>query len=190
MCSISGIQGLKPTIEIIKYTKKIAIANKEAIVCGWDLITKNLNKYKTKFIPVDSEHFSIWYALQGIEKNLIDHAIHIENLLYKHYLKSNETEQHYNNFYNKVSSIYKRIPKEDNFKFNITNAKGFIFIIGTPLILAHVEPLVSLLKQKSQSFNKEKNISVVVLVGSCNKFEKVFLDLGVNVIFFNDKLLY
>ena len=72
MCSISGIQGLKPTIEIIKYTKKIAIANKEAIVCGWDLIEKNLNKYKTKFIPVDSEHFSIWYALQGIEKNLIE----------------------------------------------------------------------------------------------------------------------
>ena len=72
MCSISGIQGLKPTIEIIKYTKKIAIANKEAIVCGWDLIEKNLNKYKTKFIPVDSEHFSIWYALQGIEKKLIE----------------------------------------------------------------------------------------------------------------------
>ena len=72
MCSILGIQGLKPTIEIIKYTKKIAIANKEAIVCGWDLIEKNLSKYKTKFIPVDSEHFSIWYALQGIEKKLIE----------------------------------------------------------------------------------------------------------------------
>ena len=72
MSSISGIQGLKPTIEIIKYTKKIAIANKEAIICGWDLIEKRLNKYKTKFIPVDSEHFSIWYALQDIEKNLIE----------------------------------------------------------------------------------------------------------------------
>ena len=32
MSSISGIQGLKPTVEIIKYTKKIAIANKEAII--------------------------------------------------------------------------------------------------------------------------------------------------------------
>ena len=72
MSSISGIQGLKPTIEIIKYTKKIAIANKEAIICGWDLIEQRLNKYKTKFIPVDSEHFSIWYALQEIEKNLIE----------------------------------------------------------------------------------------------------------------------
>ena len=72
MCSISGIQGLKPTIEIIRYTKTLAIANKEAIVCGWNLIEKSLNKHKTKFIPVDSEHFSIWYALQGIEKNLIE----------------------------------------------------------------------------------------------------------------------
>ena len=72
MSSISGIQGLKPTIEIIKYTKKIAIANKEAIICGWDLIEKKLNKYKTKFVPVDSEHFSIWYALQDIEKSLVE----------------------------------------------------------------------------------------------------------------------
>ena len=72
MSSISGIQGLKPTIEIIKYTKKIAIANKEAIICGWDLIYKKLNKHKTEFIPVDSEHFSIWYALQHVEKDLIE----------------------------------------------------------------------------------------------------------------------
>ena len=72
MSSISGIQGLKPTIEIIKYTNKIAIANKEAIICGWDLIEKKLKKYKTEFIPVDSEHFSIWYALRGIDKNLIE----------------------------------------------------------------------------------------------------------------------
>tara|TARA_B100001248_G_scaffold252887_1_gene229538 strand:- start:3067 stop:4230 length:1164 start_codon:yes stop_codon:yes gene_type:complete len=72
MSSISGIQGLKPTLEIIKYTNKIAIANKEAIICGWDLIKKSLNKYKTEFIPVDSEHFSVWYALKEIDKKLID----------------------------------------------------------------------------------------------------------------------
>ena len=72
MCSISGIQGLKPTIEIIKHSKRIAIANKEAIICGWDLIEKRLNQHKTEFVPVDSEHFSIWYAIQNTEKNLID----------------------------------------------------------------------------------------------------------------------
>ena len=72
MCSISGIQGLKPTIEIIRFTKKIAIANKEAIICGWDLIERRLKKNKTEFVPVDSEHFSIWYALRGTQNGLID----------------------------------------------------------------------------------------------------------------------
>ncbi len=72
MSSISGIEGLKPTIEIIKYTKNIAIANKEAIICGWSLISKELKKNKTNFIPVDSEHFSIWYALKGIDKKIIE----------------------------------------------------------------------------------------------------------------------
>tara|TARA_X000000368_G_scaffold397915_1_gene367490 strand:- start:162 stop:1325 length:1164 start_codon:yes stop_codon:yes gene_type:complete len=72
MSSISGIQGLKPTIEIIKFTKKIAIANKESIICGWDLIQKELKKNKTEFIPVDSEHFSIWYALKDIDKKLVE----------------------------------------------------------------------------------------------------------------------
>ena len=72
MSSISGIQGLKPTIEIIKFTNKIAIANKEAIICGWDLIQKELKKNKTEFVPVDSEHFSIWYALKDINRELIE----------------------------------------------------------------------------------------------------------------------
>ena len=72
MSSITGIQGLKPTIDIIKYSKKIAIANKESIICGWNLIEKNLKKYKTQFIPVDSEHFSIWYALRCTDIQLVD----------------------------------------------------------------------------------------------------------------------
>ncbi len=72
MSSISGIQGLKPTIEVIRFTSKIAIANKESIICGWDLIQKELKKNKTEFIPVDSEHFSIWYALKDINKELIE----------------------------------------------------------------------------------------------------------------------
>ena len=62
MSAITGLAGLYPTIKIIKYTNKIAIANKESIVCGWNLIKKELNKYKTKFVPVDSEHFSLWFG--------------------------------------------------------------------------------------------------------------------------------
>ena len=72
MSSISGIHGLEPTIKIIKHTKKIAIANKESIICGWHLIKKDLKKYKTIFVPVDSEHFSIFYALQGNKISNVD----------------------------------------------------------------------------------------------------------------------
>jgi len=69
MCAISGFQGLKPTLDIIKFTKTIAIANKESIICGWNLIKKDLRKHKTYFIPVDSEHFSIWSLLDNNKKN-------------------------------------------------------------------------------------------------------------------------
>ncbi len=72
MSSISGIDGLIPTIKIIKYTKKIAIANKETIICAWNLIKKELKKNKTFFIPVDSEHFSLWYALQNLPSKKIE----------------------------------------------------------------------------------------------------------------------
>ena len=72
MSSITGVDGLYPTINIIKHTKKIAIANKESIICGWGIIQKELNKYKTEFIPVDSEHFSLWYAIKNMNINLIE----------------------------------------------------------------------------------------------------------------------
>ena len=65
MSSISGIGGLLPTHKMIKHTKLIAVANKEAIICGWPLIKKELQINKTKFIPVDSEHFSIFSLLQS-----------------------------------------------------------------------------------------------------------------------------
>ncbi len=72
MSAIVGLEGLKPTINVIKFTKKIAIANKESIICGWNLITKELNKNKTKFIPVDSEHFSLWYGLHNLKNFKIE----------------------------------------------------------------------------------------------------------------------
>ena len=72
MSAISGIGGLLPTYKIISRTKLIAIANKEAIVCGWPLIKEELKKNKTKFIPVDSEHFSIFSLLNDKNKNEVE----------------------------------------------------------------------------------------------------------------------
>ena len=42
MSSITGLEGLKPTLNSIKFTKNILIANKEAIICGWNLIKKEM----------------------------------------------------------------------------------------------------------------------------------------------------
>ena len=72
MCAISGIDGLDPTVKIIKHTKKIAIANKEAIICGWNIIKEELKKNNTQFIPVDSEHFSLWYGMNCLRKDSIE----------------------------------------------------------------------------------------------------------------------
>jgi 1-deoxy-D-xylulose-5-phosphate reductoisomerase len=72
MSAISGLQGLDPTLKIIKFSKKIAIANKESIICAWPLIKKELNKYKTTFVPIDSEHFSIWELINNSKTKDID----------------------------------------------------------------------------------------------------------------------
>lgn len=75
MCAISGLDGLKPTLEAIKFSKTIGIANKESIICGWYLIKKKLIKYNTKFIPIDSEHFSIWNLTREYSNHDIEEII-------------------------------------------------------------------------------------------------------------------
>ena len=70
IAAIPGIAGLIPTIELIKNSKKILIANKESIVCGWNLIKKISLKNKTKIVPIDSEHFSIMKLLEN--SNILD----------------------------------------------------------------------------------------------------------------------
>lgn len=69
--AIPGIAGLEPTIEMIRQSRKMLIANKESIICGWELIKKEAKKNKTKIIPVDSEHYSIFKLIENVPKNLI-----------------------------------------------------------------------------------------------------------------------
>ncbi len=67
--AISGLDGLEPSLTIMKHTRNIAIANKESIICGWKFIKNEMKKNNTKFIPLDSEHFSIWSLLKGEDIN-------------------------------------------------------------------------------------------------------------------------
>ncbi len=72
MSSITGIAGLEPTLNLIKYSKSIGIANKESIICAWNLIKKELKLHRTKFIPIDSEHFSIYSLNNGFNISSIE----------------------------------------------------------------------------------------------------------------------
>ncbi len=69
--AIPGLVGLQPTIKMLKISKKILIANKESIICGWSIIKKIAFKNRTKIIPVDSEHFSILRLLENHNLNEI-----------------------------------------------------------------------------------------------------------------------
>jgi 1-deoxy-D-xylulose-5-phosphate reductoisomerase len=71
VAAISGIAGLIPTINIIKFSKKLLIANKESIICGWKFILKELKKYNCHFTPIDSEHFSIYNLIKNKNINTI-----------------------------------------------------------------------------------------------------------------------
>ena len=62
--AISGIAGLEPTIFFSKKSKKLLLANKETIICGWKILKKILKKNKTNLIPLDSEHFSLMKLLE------------------------------------------------------------------------------------------------------------------------------
>ena len=75
MSAISGLDGLKPTLTAINFSKIIAIANKESLICAWSLIQKKLIEKKTTFIPVDSEHFSIFSLLDNYSNHEIDEII-------------------------------------------------------------------------------------------------------------------
>ena len=71
IAAISGIAGLLPTLNIIKFSKKILIANKESIICGWKFINKELKKNNCTFVPIDSEHFSIFNLIENKSINSI-----------------------------------------------------------------------------------------------------------------------
>ena len=70
--AIPGIAGLEPTIYFVKKSKKILIANKESIICGWKLIKDSAKKNSTKIIPIDSEHYAIMKLLENHKINEIE----------------------------------------------------------------------------------------------------------------------
>ena len=75
MSAVVGLAGLQPTIDAVKISKTIAVANKETIICGWEILSKIIKKNKTKFVPVDSEHFSIMELTKGLRNEHVAEII-------------------------------------------------------------------------------------------------------------------
>ena len=75
MSAIVGVAGLQPTVDAVQISKKVAIANKETIICGWHILSKYIKKYKTKVLPVDSEHFSIMELTKNVNDDEIEEII-------------------------------------------------------------------------------------------------------------------
>ncbi len=69
--AIVGIAGLEPTILFTKKSKKILLANKESIICGWHILKKVSKQNNTIMVPVDSEHFSIYQLTKNIKNSEI-----------------------------------------------------------------------------------------------------------------------
>lgn len=67
--AIVGIAGLKPTLTAIESGKDIALANKETLVTGGEIVNKKAKEKGVKILPVDSEHSAIFQSLQGAPKN-------------------------------------------------------------------------------------------------------------------------
>lgn len=66
--SVVGIAGLKPTLCAIEERKNIALANKETLVAGGEIVMKKAREKGVSILPVDSEHSAIFQCLQGMNK--------------------------------------------------------------------------------------------------------------------------
>jgi len=71
---ITGFEALRINLKLLKICKNLLIANKETIICGGEIFLKIAKKYNCNIIPIDSEHYSIYYFLKSFDfrKNLID----------------------------------------------------------------------------------------------------------------------
>ena len=63
--AVVGMVGLRPTMAAIREGKRIALANKETLVCAGQLVTEEARDYGAKILPVDSEHSALFQSLQG-----------------------------------------------------------------------------------------------------------------------------
>ena len=65
LTAVVGIVGLRPTLAAVEAGKRIALANKETLVCGGELVMDGAARFGAEIVPVDSEHSALFQCLQG-----------------------------------------------------------------------------------------------------------------------------
>jgi len=75
LTAVSGNVGIEATVEAVKKGKRIALANKETLVCAGELINKMVEEYGAEIIPVDSEHSALFQSLESGKKDEVNKLI-------------------------------------------------------------------------------------------------------------------
>lgn len=75
MASIVGAAGLNPTLEAIEHSPRVAIANKECLVCAGEIVMKKAEAHGTKLLPVDSEHNAIFQVFEFDQPRAVEKII-------------------------------------------------------------------------------------------------------------------
>ncbi|MCQ2450846.1 MAG: 1-deoxy-D-xylulose-5-phosphate reductoisomerase [Clostridia bacterium] len=75
LCAIVGIAGLESTLSAIDAKKDIALANKETLVTGGEIVKRKIAEKNVRLLPVDSEHSAIFQSLQGAPKGSLNKII-------------------------------------------------------------------------------------------------------------------
>lgn len=124
---------------------------------------------------------------KAISRSQINLALQTENFLYSNYLKLLETEEDYNQLFSAISEVYtSKIARRAN--NSLDNSYGHLFVIHTPFLLAHVNPLLKMLEQNQRLVNQAERIGIVVLFGDVlGQFKQSFSDLGVNLYSLNNE---
>ena len=73
--AVVGIAGLEPTLAAIRAGKRIALANKETLVCAGELVMGEARRWGAEIVPVDSEHSAIFQCLQGANRGEVRRLI-------------------------------------------------------------------------------------------------------------------
>lgn len=73
--AVVGISGLEPTLAAVRSGKRIALANKETLVCAGELVMSEAKRWGAEIVPVDSEHSAIFQCLQGAHRGEVRRLI-------------------------------------------------------------------------------------------------------------------